>query len=97
LYLAGVLVGFFVTSTKYLAKKLQGRSLFWLMVSEVSVHHGREGGAEQSSLQPGNRKRERMPALVGFLLFLLPFHAGPQTMAWCHTPSRQIFSVVNPL
>jgi hypothetical protein len=47
---------------KYLSKELKKRKdLFWLVVSEVSVHHGGEGMAHYDN-------RKRMPTLAGFLL-----------------------------
>jgi hypothetical protein len=52
-------------------------------VSEVLVHHGREGMAKQSSLPRGDqeagRERERMPKLQTFSFFL--FYS-----IWAHNP-----------
>jgi hypothetical protein len=63
-----------IAMTKYLGKPAPGRNyLFWLTVSEVSAHHGREDVAEQHRSHHGSRK-QRCPL---WLTFYFPFYSIP--------------------
>jgi hypothetical protein len=55
-----VLVTFMVTVTKIPERNKRRKDLFWLMVSEVSVHHGGEGMVEQGSSRHGGQEAERV-------------------------------------
>jgi hypothetical protein len=68
-------VKLFVIVTKYLRRIFKGRNYsFWLTVSEVSVHYGRESIIEQNNSQHGGQeaKKERIPVLA----FILPGSHG---------------------
>jgi cytochrome c len=55
------------------------KDLFWHMVSEVSIHHGRKGVAEQSSLCHGGQEAERENAHTSWLSPFPPlFHPDSQ-------------------
>jgi hypothetical protein len=40
-------------------KQLKGGKIYFILVSEVSVHHDREGMAEQSSIPHGGLESKR--------------------------------------
>lgn len=76
----------FIPATKYLRKQPKGRRInFWII---VSVQHGGEGLAEQSSSHQGSQETERENACISWLS---PFHifipSGHPVYGWCHTHS----------
>jgi hypothetical protein len=40
----------------YINKLRERKDLFWVIVSEVSIHHGEEGMTEQSNSHHGNQE-----------------------------------------
>jgi hypothetical protein len=73
-----VIVILFITETILEKSNLREERFIFLTVSEVSVHDGRKGMAEQSSSPHGSQEAETMPVLPGFLNYPLLCHLGPK-------------------
>jgi hypothetical protein len=59
LYITFFIRQFFIAMTIYLSKTEKSKNLFWLMVAEVSVHHGREDVAELRNSPHGSQEAEK--------------------------------------
>lgn len=68
------------------------KGLFWIMVLEVFIYHGRRAtdlmmGRKEEGGERGRRRRLR-PVLEGFLFVFIS--RGTQFMRWCHPQTAQV-------